>query len=203
MENNTTMQHIIDSAFALFQDKGYGKTTVNDICKASGVTKTTFYYHLSSKDDVLTHFFDGVINNLASRMLHIIGAGNYWEQLVACFETLQKTTDKIGPALLSQMYIVNLKEDKGTFNLQQDMTELATTLIECAQSKGQIRNKSEPLQLYWAISHAFEGYDLLWCIHKGDFNRQEAFRYALEDICDVVPEFKTQRKAEDSPYPKS
>ena len=36
-----------------FGEKGYGKTTIEDILAKTGIPKGTFYYYFESKEDVL------------------------------------------------------------------------------------------------------------------------------------------------------
>jgi len=196
-----TKQNIIDTAFALFREKSYDRVTVNDICAACSITKTTFYYHLNSKGDILSSFYDSVIKDMSSRLLDVFNADNYWERLMACFDMLIDTSGNIGAELYAQMYIVNLKEDRGTFNFNENLTKLAVLLIERAQKAGQIRNQSPARPLYRAAAHTFEGYDLLWCIKDGNFDRKPVIRRAMEDIFDVNPEYRIYPiNADDSVY---
>ncbi|MDU5951260.1 MAG: helix-turn-helix domain-containing protein, partial [Paenibacillus macerans] len=44
---------IIDAAFQLFQEKGFVLTTIDEIAKASGMTKPSFYKYFPSKEDLL------------------------------------------------------------------------------------------------------------------------------------------------------
>lgn len=44
---------IIDAAFQLFEQKGFALTTIDEIAKASGMTKPSFYKYFPSKDDLL------------------------------------------------------------------------------------------------------------------------------------------------------
>ncbi|MDF9837340.1 MULTISPECIES: TetR/AcrR family transcriptional regulator [unclassified Breznakia] len=44
---------ILDTAEKLFITKGYEKTTINDILKAIGIAKGTFYHYFISKEEVL------------------------------------------------------------------------------------------------------------------------------------------------------
>ena len=47
-------RHLIYTAFAsVLKQKGYGKMTVEDILQASGVSRSTFYTHFKTKEDVL------------------------------------------------------------------------------------------------------------------------------------------------------
>lgn len=44
---------IIDVAANMFREKGYDRTTLDDIAQALGVTKPALYYHFPSKEDIL------------------------------------------------------------------------------------------------------------------------------------------------------
>lgn len=46
-------QELLDTARRLFIEKGYEKTSVNDILQAVGIAKGTFYYYFTSKEEVL------------------------------------------------------------------------------------------------------------------------------------------------------
>ncbi|MCP8884271.1 TetR/AcrR family transcriptional regulator [Devosia sp. XJ19-1] len=46
-------EQILDHAQALFFEKGYDRTTVQDLMAAAGVSKGGFYHHFSAKEDVL------------------------------------------------------------------------------------------------------------------------------------------------------
>ncbi len=44
---------IIQGALALWRTKGFAETTVTDICKAAGVSKSLFYVYFARREDVL------------------------------------------------------------------------------------------------------------------------------------------------------
>lgn len=48
-----TRNEIIEKAFLLFLKKGFKAVKLTDIEKAVGITKGTFYYHFSSKEEVV------------------------------------------------------------------------------------------------------------------------------------------------------
>lgn len=41
---------ILDCALAAFRERGYAATTVDDLCRAAGVTKGSFFHHFESKE---------------------------------------------------------------------------------------------------------------------------------------------------------
>ncbi len=187
MKDNKTRQEIIKTAYRLFKDNGYDKVTVNDICEACSITKTTFYYHLNSKVEIVNAYYRGVIADQADRLVEVLAAENHWEQLITCFEQLLDASSEIGPDIFGQIYIMNLKEDHRSFDLDENLTRMAVILIQRAQQAGEILNKSDPFELYRAACHSFEGFELMWCIKKGSFNRKKVVRRALEQIFDVAP----------------
>lgn len=46
-------EELMDAAQALFLDKGFDATSVDEIVAQAGVAKGTFYFHFKTKDDVL------------------------------------------------------------------------------------------------------------------------------------------------------
>ena len=79
-------------------------------------------------------------------------AENYWQQLLICFETLMEESIKLGYDLSSQMFIMNLKEDRGSFDFRDDLTNIAIAIIKKGQATKQIRNQNDPEILYQSFS---------------------------------------------------
>lgn len=52
-ERNEKIQKYLDAALDLFYDKGYEKTTINDIINKLGVSKGAFYHYFESKEDII------------------------------------------------------------------------------------------------------------------------------------------------------
>jgi TetR/AcrR family transcriptional regulator len=52
---------ILKSALELFSDKGYGATSVREICEAAGITKPTLYHFYGSKEGVYRALVEGAL----------------------------------------------------------------------------------------------------------------------------------------------
>ena len=57
-----TKEKMLDTAFRLFAEKGYEGTNIRELSNALGLTKSAFYKHFESKDDVLAQIIDKLNN---------------------------------------------------------------------------------------------------------------------------------------------
>jgi TetR/AcrR family transcriptional regulator, transcriptional repressor for nem operon len=48
----TTKEHILDTAFKLFSSKGFKEITMQDLVRASGLSKGAFYHYFKSKKEI-------------------------------------------------------------------------------------------------------------------------------------------------------
>ena len=53
---------LLDSAFTLFIDNGFNKTSIADIVKKAGVAKGTFYLYFKDKYDIRNHLISHKAN---------------------------------------------------------------------------------------------------------------------------------------------
>ena len=194
---NITKDSIMRKAFDLFLQKGYNAVTVQDICKACGITKTTFYYHLKSKEEIILSMYDPIVKDLTEHFLQILLADQYWEQLMALFEALMKESVKYGIDLQKQLFITNLNRDYGSFDFREELTHVAVNLIEKAQKAGQIRNQSPALALYQASAYTFLGYEVTWSIKGDAFAGFRQIRRAMEQIYDAAPALRQYSETRD------
>ena len=65
-------RHLIYTAFAsVLKQKGYGKMTVEDILQESGVSRSTFYTHFKTKEDVLDSISSNIFEHVFSHSLTV------------------------------------------------------------------------------------------------------------------------------------
>lgn len=51
---------ILDAAYDIFAEQGYGKASLNQIAKKLGVTRPALYYHFKSKDDLFAATYNRI-----------------------------------------------------------------------------------------------------------------------------------------------
>lgn len=66
-------EKITDHSIKLFEKKGFSETSIQDIVDSLGVTKGTFYYYFSSKEELLMDIHLRYIDELLGRQDQILG----------------------------------------------------------------------------------------------------------------------------------
>lgn len=66
-------EKITKQSIKLFEKKGFRDTSIQDIVDSLGVTKGSFYYYFSSKEELLMDIHLGYINELLDRQEQILG----------------------------------------------------------------------------------------------------------------------------------
>jgi AcrR family transcriptional regulator len=58
---DVTRDAIVDSALELFAEHGYGAVRIEDVARAAGVSRATFYNHFSEREQILATLFDRLL----------------------------------------------------------------------------------------------------------------------------------------------
>jgi AcrR family transcriptional regulator len=68
LEGRTVAERLVESALGLFAEKGFERTSVQDIVQAAGVTKGAMYHYFPSKDDLLAEIYFRVLRMQLDRL---------------------------------------------------------------------------------------------------------------------------------------
>lgn len=66
---------ICDSLTALMLEKKYSEISVSTLCSHAGIPRRTFYYYFESKEDVLAHLLESLLNECNLESMFLIGDG--------------------------------------------------------------------------------------------------------------------------------
>lgn len=64
----STRDRLIDAAFALFEERGFDETTVDDVAARAEVGRTTFFRAFRSKEDVIFPDHDAMLGAVSARL---------------------------------------------------------------------------------------------------------------------------------------
>ena len=120
---NNTKSRIVTTAWKLFYQYGYEKTTIDDIVEASQTSKGSFYHYFSSKDALLSslsYLFDEKYSELSETMDPSLSP---IEKLILMNQELFLVIENTVPvSFLSQLFSSQLNPKSDRYLLDPDRT---------------------------------------------------------------------------------
>nr|WP_246425215.1 TetR/AcrR family transcriptional regulator [Streptomonospora nanhaiensis] len=101
-------------ATRLFAEKGFDRTSVQEIVDAANVTKGAMYHYFDSKDDLLAEIYARVLRMQMSRLQEIAGSGGPVADRVgrAAADVVVSTIDHLDDATISFRSLHQLTAEK-------------------------------------------------------------------------------------------
>lgn len=85
------IQQIAAMALDVFEERGYDTTTVDDLCTAAGISRTTFFRYFPTKEDVLMRDFDGLGETIRDALASRPEDESAWTALCRAIEPVAST----------------------------------------------------------------------------------------------------------------
>ncbi len=182
-----TREEIVNTAFALFREKGFDSVRLDEVCRACGITKPTFYHYVPSKEAILTEYYDQVCQGVMLRFANVYQMESYYRQFHLFYDMIIDSSLSLGPDLVGKMVALNLQRDRHSFETRSRMTEIAMYLIRNGQKAGEFLSPLDARDLYEDINFVFLGMELKWCVKKGSFDWKAEFRRISDAVLQAVP----------------
>jgi len=165
-ETPSSSQRILQSALALFSEKGYDATSVREICAASGITKPTLYHFYGSKEGVYRALVDGTLRRVQEDMARALESdGTLRDRLRKL--TLTYFDAACGEPDLAR-FILALTHDPPSsapetdfLTFYDEILSLVTRAIEAAEGRGEVGPGPVDVRLLvlmGALGEAVHGY---------------------------------------------
>ena len=178
MKKNTgsTKSRIVSAAWQLFYDRGFDRTTIDEIVELSSTSKGSFYHYFGSKEALLgslSYLFDEKYQELEPTL---DSSENSLEQLFYLTKELfLMIENNIDIELLSRLYASQLqkKGEKELVDHSRYYYKLSKRIVQQGQEKGEItkeKSSAEIVRLYALCERALL-YD--WCLHGGEYSLAE------------------------------
>lgn len=171
-----TKKNIVSAAWRLFYEQGYDDTTVDEIIRASGTSKGTFYHYFKGKDALLTslsELFDNKYEELIQEMPEEMG--NFEKLLYLSQELFGMIETSVSRELLASMYSSQLvtKGEKHLLDQNRIYYRLLNELIAKGQRDGELttRMSTNEIAKIYALCERALLYD--WCICNGEYSLRE------------------------------
>lgn len=175
-----TKKQIIETAISLFRNKGLEETTINDICEECHITKGTFYYHFSNKNQIVAEFYRDIYSaDFDSMISDLVLMDSALEQLWEVYAYGIKVSANLSPQLLKALYLSDFSNGLQFFSPLRtgtreanDDDDICFKLIRKGQKTGEIR-QGDPHQLHLTFMAAQYTVGFDWAFHDGDYDETE------------------------------
>lgn len=200
-EHDERKNEIIDTAAALFIDKGYDQCSINDILNSIGIAKGTFYHYFKSKEDVL----DAAVNKMSEQILiqvQEIAAKKEIPPLDRIIQVLLaiRVTDHTEKALIQEMHKMQnaLLHQKTLVSIITTLTPVFTEIVKEGNTSGifQCKYPEESIQILLSATLTLLD-DGIFQLDKAQTAKVfEAIVYAMEKMLGVNDEGFFERMCE-------
>ncbi|MBK7894264.1 MAG: TetR/AcrR family transcriptional regulator [Anaerolineaceae bacterium] len=185
MTEHESKAHILATALAVFAEKGFAKASMNDVVRASGLSKGGVYWHFKSKDALITAIFDHFfVEQLALLDGMLAGEGT----AVAKLTQLATVTGQSVAAMASQFpsplefYALAAREAGLQTTLQthfQNYKAKIAALVEQGLGDGEFRSVDSQTTATTIIA-LFEGVLLIWAVSPELVNLETQVETAVQ-----------------------
>lgn len=182
-----THQQIISAAVSLILEKGFDNVSIDAICKQISISRSTFYNHFNSKDQLISEYFQHLIEYTPAQIAWIYDAPTAYERTVRvqlAYLLRSKNTEKIPlySIHLKTMLTSPCKENLLTMDASR---ALLTPLIHQAQEAGEILNTASPEHLCETALILNMGNLFTWAVADSSFDRISSHIRSLEILFNV------------------
>lgn len=189
-EHDERKNEIIDTAAALFLDKGYDQCSINDILNSIGIAKGTFYHYFKSKEDVL----DAAVNKMSEQILIQVQEIAAQREIPLSDRIIQillaiRVTDHTEKALIQEMHKTQnaLLHQKTLVSIITTLTPVFTEIVKEGNASGifQCRYPEESIQILLSATLTLLD-DGIFQLDKAQTEKAfEAIIYAMEKMFGV------------------
>lgn len=99
-------EEVAETAISLFKRDGYNNVTVNDICKACGISRSVFYSSFNGKRSILEYMVEKPQHNDDKSFMKFAHADNDFERIWQLFDRFITIAYDFGPELTSTLFIM-------------------------------------------------------------------------------------------------
>ncbi|MCP4039423.1 MAG: TetR/AcrR family transcriptional regulator [bacterium] len=174
-------EQILRAALSCFAEKGYHAATMDDLGRASGLSKGSLYWHFRSKEEVFLALFDSFAAVLYGEWDAAAGSG------ADALEVLRRECELTVRSLSGdRLFLLAWAEFLNHPAARERMSAIYTTarfklqtIIEQGREAGSLRTGPPAEQVAGALVGTVEGLLLQWLVDR-DFDLAAHFRAAWE-----------------------
>ncbi len=164
---------ILRAAWKLFYEKGYEKTSIQEILDEIGASKGRFYYYFSSKAELLLslyEIFDNKYLDIYRGFDEGISANEKMIRLqygIFCF-----LEQEVGHELLKDLYLTQLEGRTSIdfWSSSRVYSDILKEIIDQAMAEGSIRSDIPAEEVIDSVIVTERGQFIDWCLRNGSYS---------------------------------
>ncbi len=171
--NPGTKSRIITAAWRLFYEQGYAATTVEDILRAAGTAKGSFYHYFTGKDALL-----GTLSTLFDEKYEALiptldeNEDRFETLLTLNRELFLMIENSVSLELLGKLLSTQLlaKGERHLLNRERTYFKLLLRIVREGQARGELRTDVSANDIVKAYALAERGFMYDWCLCSGEYS---------------------------------
>lgn len=140
------VESLLAVAVEVFGERGYDGTSMDDLARAAGITKSSFYHHVKGKEELLRRSLDRALGGLfAALEAAEAGTGPAVERL----EGLLRGSVAVLIAELPHVTLLlrvrgNTETERSALARRREFDHRVTALVAAAEAEGDLRASADP-----------------------------------------------------------
>lgn len=178
--DRSTPERVLDTAAALFWEKGYAATTTREIAAAVGIQQASLYYHVSSKEGLLYHL---CVSSLEELFADVQSAVNEHSEPLNRLRALMRAHLKTllkhqvrHVTMLTELRALSKTHSAEVLALRKQYANLVRAELQGAQAAGKLRTDIPAKYLYLALLNVLN-WAVVW------FSRDQAL--TADELADL------------------
>lgn len=200
-------EQIMKAAETLFSEKGYERTTIEDISALSGYSRRTIYVYYASKEEILYCIIEKGLLLLRNEIeIAVKGKENFmaqYEAICAAMRLYQEqcphSWENVNKAKAANFDFANLSDTvKRILALGTEINALLADFIEQGKNTGVVRQDVVPMMTVYILWSSIVSFITLWQT-KGSFitkqfsiSEEDFLAYGLHQIINSILEVKIE-----------
>ena len=184
-KKTATKERIYRCALALFREKGFAATTVEEIAVAAEVAKGTFFNYFPSKESVLTYFGERQTLGAADDIAEAVSDTGLTtrKKLERIFATLAAGVEEDAELTRMALFeVLKVPEVLASDHYREIFHNLLTALLAEGQARGEVRPALQPDHMAAAIEGVYFQQVFEWARSEKPYSLQQQ----LQAVVDVL-----------------
>ncbi len=173
-QGEETKKKLMETAIALFREKGFHNVTVDEIIEKADSSKGGFYNHFSSKEALLFRMTDLLDESYRNYLGQLSGHENPVDKIIGFSEYIfTNLAAEIGLEFLAIIYSAQIRDPAfPNFSITPQRTyyQALEGFIEEGKIAGEIRNDMPTDLIIRMITTGIRGVIYDWCLSRGGFD---------------------------------